>query len=83
MRRLTEVPTRHAEKGNLVQRLAQSELKGPNGRQPYLVIEALEPRIEPSKLSAEVAWELARQLVEATAYFHDLGIAYSGIFLVS
>ena len=58
------------------------ELKGPNGRHLCLVIEVVGPRIEACRLSPKIAWEVARQLVEATAYFHDLGIAHSGTFIL-
>lgn len=78
LKRLTEGPTSHPGKSHVVQLLDQFELVGPNGRHLCLVIQALGPRIEPSELSPRAGWMLARQLVEAIAYFHDLGIVHGG-----
>ena len=44
-------------------------------------MEPVGPRIEADELSTKAAWEVARQLVEATAYFHDLGIVHGGTFV--
>ena len=82
LRRLNEGPTSHPGKSHIMQLLDQFELIGPNGRHLCLVVEALGPRIESDELSPEPAWEIARQLVEATAYFHDLGIVHGGKFCV-
>lgn len=82
LRRLTESPTSSPRKGCVVQLLDQFELMGPNGRHLCLVVEALGPSIDPNDLSPKDAWEIARQLVEATAHFHDLGIVHGGMFCV-
>ena len=82
LRRLTESPTSSPGKGCVVQLLDQFDLMGPNGRHLCLVVEALGPSIDPDDLSPKDAWEIARQLVEATAYFHDLGIVHGGMFCV-
>ena len=78
LKRLTEGPTSHPGKSHVVQLLDQFELVGPNGRHLCLAVQALGPRIEPSALSPRPGWMLARQLVEAIAYFHDLGIVHGG-----
>ena len=83
LRRLTEGPTGHPGKSGTIQLLDQFELKGPNGRHLCLVIEAVGPRIEACELSCKAAWDVARQLVEATAYFHNLGIVHGGMLVLS
>ena len=82
LRRLTEGPTGHPGKSHTIQLLDQFELKGPNGRHLCLVIEAVGPRIETCELSPKTAWEVAKQLVEATAYFHSLGIVHGGMLVL-
>lgn len=82
LRQLNEGPTSNPGKGHVVQLLDRFELVGPNGRYLCLVVEALGPRIEPDDLSPKGAWDIARQLVEATAYFQDLGIVHGGMFCV-
>ena len=82
LRRLIEGPTSRPGKSHIMQLLDQFELIGPNGRHLCLVVEALGPGIESYELSPKPAWEIARQLVEATAYFHDLGIVHGGMFCV-
>ena len=57
LRQLNEGPTSHSRKSHIIQLLDQFELIGPNGRHLCLVVE----------LSPKHAWEIARQLVEATA----------------
>ena len=79
LKRLTEGSTSHSGKRHVVQLLDRFGLVGPNGRHLCLVIQALGPRIEPSNLSPIAAWTIAKQVVEATAYFHDLGIVHGGM----
>ncbi len=78
LKQLTDGPTSHPGKSHVIQLLDQFELVGPNGRHLCLVVQALGPKLEPSELSPRAGWILARQLVEAVAYFHDLGIVHGG-----
>ena len=83
LRRLAKGPASHPGKSHVIQLLDQFETSGPNGRHLCLVVETLGQEVRPCQLSHEAAWEVARQLVETTAYFHDLGIVHGGMFSVS
>ena len=76
------MPSNHPGKGNVVQILDEFDLSGPNGRHFCLVVEVVGLRIEPDWLSPETARDIARQLVEATAYFHGLGVVHGGKLLM-
>lgn len=81
LRRLTKTSTSDRGKNHFVKLLDRFELKGPNGRHLCLVVEALGPRIESGHLTPQAVWDVARQLVEATAYFHRNGVVHGGIYL--
>ena len=81
--RLSKGPTSHPGKDHVIHLLDRFELSGPNGRHSCLVTDALGPRVEPDELSPRSAWEVAKQLMEATAYSHDLGITHGGTSFVS
>ena len=79
--RLTAGPARHLGKKRVVQLLDRFEITGPNGHHLCPVVEALGPAFDLDALSPDAAWELARQMVEAVSYAHDMGIAHGGTWM--
>ncbi len=82
LQRLAQGPANHAGKEHVVQLLDRFKLSGPNGRHSCLVTEALAPWIKPEDLSPKAAWEVSKQLVEATAYMHEMAVADGGTCLL-
>ena len=78
--KLTKGPTNHPGKSSLCQLLDQFDLEGPNGRHSCLVSDALGPGIWDLNVPADDRWHIARQLVQAIVYCHDLGIVHGGMF---
>lgn len=83
LQRLTEGPANHAGKEHIVQLLDRFNLSGLNGRHLCLVAEALGHEIEPTGHAPKAAWEVAKQLVKATAYMHEKGVTYGDRYVVS
>jgi serine/threonine-protein kinase SRPK3 len=83
LQRLAHGPANHAGKEHVVQLLDRFKLSGPNGHHSCLVTEALGPWIRPEDLSPKAAWEVSKQLVEATAYVHEMGVAHGGTCLLA
>lgn len=85
LRRLADGPATHAGKTRVVELLDQFESESPNGLHRCLVTEPLGPWLKSvlflPGLSPEAAWEVARQLVEATAYMHAAGVAHGGAYV--
>lgn len=83
LKRLSTGPALHPGKKHVVQLLNRFHITGPNGRHLCLVVEALAPAFTGDAFSSTpgAAWEVARQMVEAVSYAHDMGIAHGGTWM--
>ena len=87
LQRLAQGPADHAGKMHVVNLLDRFELVGPNGQHICLVMELLGPRLRwgcgpdlEDEIGRVTAWKISKQLVEATAYMHSLGITHGGAY---
>ena len=72
----------HPGRKRVIDLLDDSELQGPNGRHCCLVTEVLGSVLGAWGEEPEASWEVARQLVEATAYLHATGVTHGGEYSV-
>lgn len=63
------------------------ELYGPNGVHQCLVTEVLGPSMASlaesyttNRLPGDVAWKVCRQVMQAVAYVHRMGVVHGGLF---
>ena len=75
---LADKPVAHPGKAHVAQLLDRFELTGPNGRHQCLVTEALGGNLRNRRWPVKSAWELVKQLVEATAFIHSVGMVHGG-----
>ena len=78
--RLASGPESHPGKKHIAQLLDRFELTGPNGRHWCLVFNALGPCVlDNIYRRAVVKWQRAKQLVEAVAYAHEVGVTHGDL----
>ncbi|KAL8833890.1 MAG: hypothetical protein Q9170_004037 [Blastenia crenularia] len=76
-------PWKHPGKMHIVELLDHFDLEGPNGVHQCLVTNGLGPCLLPGSLEPELTdlgniWSVAKQLVQAAAYMHTVGIVHGG-----
>ena len=84
-RHLSSGPAAHPGKGNLPQLFGSFTFEGPNGVHQCLVLELLGASMSSvsenyatNRLPGRVAWNVARQVTQATSYMHEMGIVHGG-----
>ena len=76
--RLKSGPESHPGKKYMAQLMDHFELKGPNGHHLCLVHDALGKHVADGFPSPRAIWERAKQMVEAIAYVHEVGLVHGG-----
>ena len=76
--RLMGGPETHPGKKHFAPLLDQFDLIGPNGRHLCLVSDAFDPTAIEGKIRPDITWNFIKQIVEATAYAHELGVVHGG-----
>ena len=82
---LSRGPAAHPGKGNLPQIFDSFTFEGSNGVHQCLVLELLGASMSSmsenyatNRLPGRVAWNVARQVAQATSYMHEMGIVHGG-----
>ena len=78
LERLRSGPETHAGKKRIAQSLDHFHIDGPNGYHLCLVFEALEKCVTNDFYLQKSNWNLAKQITEAVAYIHEVGVAHGG-----
>lgn len=76
--RLRSGPDSHPGKKLVAHLLDSFDLRGPNSNHLCLVSSALGEPVSENIRSPKGAWESAKQLVQATAYAHEVGVVHGG-----
>lgn len=78
-------PPQHPGRDKLPHMLDSFTFEGPNGVHQCLILELLGASMssmfenyETNRLPSGLAWDVARQVVQATSYMHDMGIVHGG-----
>ncbi|KAL1582020.1 hypothetical protein WHR41_09422 [Cladosporium halotolerans] len=79
-------PPEHPGRDKLPQMLDSFTFEGPNGVHQCLILELLGAsmssmfeKYETNRLPSGLAWDVARQVVQATSYMHDMGIVHGDL----
>jgi serine/threonine-protein kinase SRPK3 len=86
-RRLAGGPIDHPGRNNVPELFDSCEVRGPNGVHQCLVMEllgssmaSLAESYTANRLPGSVAWKVCRQVVQAVAYVHRMGVVHGGLF---
>ena len=82
---LSRGPAAHPGKGNIPHIFDSFTFEGPNGMHQCLVLELLgafmssiSENYATDRLPGSIAWNVARQVAQATSYMHEMGIVHGG-----
>ena len=78
LERLKNGPENHPGKKHIAQLLDRFELSGPNGQHLCLVHNALGECVTTPNRPDLSTWKSVKQIVEAIAYAHQVGVAHGG-----